>query len=120
MSETLPPVPVTSALNLKERLDRGEAVALLDVREPVERDYCRIGAGELDLHVALGRVPHEVETIRAAVNNRTLVVYCHHGMRSMVAARWLAGQGFAAVENLDGGIDAWSREVDAEVPRYVI
>lgn len=122
MSDILPPVPVVSATELDRRLKACEALTLLDVREDQERQFCHIGASRdtTDNHIPLGNVPQEVDRIREAVGDRALVVYCHHGMRSMVAARWLAGQGLARVENLDGGIDAWSREVDPAVPRYVL
>jgi rhodanese-related sulfurtransferase len=48
----------------------------------------------------------------------TIVVYCHHGVRSALAAQWLSEQGFPAVRNLAGGIDAWAEEVDETMPRY--
>jgi sulfur-carrier protein adenylyltransferase/sulfurtransferase len=50
--------------------------------------------------------------------NAELVVYCHHGMRSDMAARWLREQGFARVRNLIGGIDRWSIDVDPAIRRY--
>lgn len=111
------PAPAVGQLSvdeLRERLDCGEPLILLDVREDDERAYCAIAAG--GLHVPLRQVPAELETIRAA--GAPLVVYCHHGVRSMTAAAWLAQQGIAPVYNLQGGIDAWSTRVDPSVPRY--
>ena len=53
-----------------------------------------------------------------AMKETPLVVHCHHGGRSEKAARWLLGRGFSRVENLEGGIEAWSLTVDPKVPRY--
>ena len=54
----------------------------------------------------------------AVGSGRPLIVYCHHGVRSLATARWLVAQGIPDVANLEGGIDAWSRTVDPAVPRY--
>jgi rhodanese-related sulfurtransferase len=109
-----------SAEALKKRLDQGEALALLDVREPRERSFCAIPlpAAAVDLHVPLRRVASQLEEIRHAAQTGLLVVYCHHGIRSRQAAEWLAHQGVGEVANLEGGIDAWSTGVDTGVPRY--
>ena len=109
-----------AATTLKQRLDQGEALALLDVREAFERDHARISAPEtaVDLHVPLGEVARWFEEIEEAAKGLPLVVYCHHGQRSMVAATWLARRGIGAVANLDGGIEAWSIRVDRSVKRY--
>lgn len=105
---------------LKRRLDAGEALALLDVREPDERAAAAITAAPnvVDLHVPLGRVTAHLDALRLAAADRPLVVYCHHGVRSLIAARWLHAQGLPLVENLSGGIDAWARRIDPTVPRY--
>ena len=58
------------------------------------------------------------EAEKAAWREREVVVYCHHGMRSARAVGWLRQQGFAGLHNLEGGIDRWSLEVDANAPRY--
>jgi rhodanese-related sulfurtransferase len=120
MSERLPPVHVVPGPIVARRLAGGEPITLLDVREDDERALCRIAPihGAADHHVPIGQVPHRLDEIREAARGRTLVVYCHHGIRSMVAARWLSTQGLDPVENLEGGIDAWSMHVDPAVPRY--
>ncbi|MCP5266375.1 MAG: sulfurtransferase [Burkholderiaceae bacterium] len=85
---------------------------LLDVREPWEFETCRIPGS---VHIPMREVParyHEIDP------GRTVVVVCHHGVRSMQVAMFLAYQGFEQVVNLHGGIDAWSRQVDASVPTY--
>ena len=97
-------------------LAAGDPLLLLDVREPFERDHCRIA--DDDLHIPLGQVMARVEEIRSRADGRTLIVYCHHGVRSRAAADWLLAQGLPAPANLTGGIEAWSRLVDPTVARY--
>ena len=113
-------VALLTARALKARLDQGEALAVLDVREDDERFYAAIPLpGEaVDLHVPLGEVSSRFEEIQQAASGRPLVVYCHHGQRSMVAATWLARRGLLDVHNLEGGIDAWTTQVDPKVRRY--
>jgi rhodanese-related sulfurtransferase len=115
-----PDVARMTAADLKRRLERGEPVAVLDVREDDERAFCAIplpptAAG---LHIPMGRVSSELAEIRRAAEAAPLVVYCHLGVRSLAVARWLAAQGLNRVHNLDGGIDAWSTTIDPGVPRY--
>ena len=92
-------------------ISRGGDVLLLDVREPWEHQVARIGNSQL---VPMNELPTRLGTID---RSRDIVVYCHHGMRSDMAAEWLRSQGFPA-RNLAGGIDRWSREVDPAIPRY--
>jgi adenylyltransferase/sulfurtransferase len=97
---------------LSRRVSTGDAPFMLDVREPFEHRIARIEGAELvpmaALRAALSRLPRD----------REMVVYCHHGQRSAAAAEFLRSQGFARVRNLTGGIDRWSVDVDATVPRY--
>ena len=65
----------------------------------------------------LGQIPALIEQI-ADWKNEAVVVYCHHGIRSMHAINFLTQAGFTNLANLTGGIDAWSREVDPHMPRY--
>jgi rhodanese-related sulfurtransferase len=106
--------------DLQALLSSGREVTMLDVREPFERAYCAIEgpASVRDLFVPMGQVQARLEEIRTALGGGPLVVYCHHGVRSLAVADWLAAQGCAEVFNLDGGIDAWSLQVDPEIPRY--
>lgn len=102
-------------------LDEGRRPVVLDVREDRERDHARIAVPEAaaDLHIPLGQLQGRVGEVEAAARaGGPVVVVCHHGQRSMVAATWLARCGVADVHNLDGGTDAWSRRVDPGVPRY--
>jgi rhodanese-related sulfurtransferase len=113
-------VSLLTVEELEKHIVEGEPLAVLDVREPDERSCAAIGLpmDVVDLHVPLGEVTVRFPEIVAAVSNRPLVVYCHHGQRSMVAATWLARRGVCDVHNLEGGIDAWSTRVDPKVRRY--
>jgi rhodanese-related sulfurtransferase len=121
MDVKLPAVPMIEPVELKRRLDSGEPLAVLDVREPHEREEAHVPlpSTAADLFVPMGEVPARVDEIAAACDGRAVVVYCHHGIRSLIVGRWLATQpGFPDVRNLDGGIDAYTTEADPEVPRY--
>ena len=86
---------------------------LIDVREPWEFETARIEGSEL---MPMGDVPGRAH--QELDPDERLVVLCHHGMRSMNVTVWLRNQGFVQAQSLRGGIDAWSSEVDPEVPRY--
>ena len=96
---------------LKELLDEVE-ILLLDVREAHEVAYCRI---EGSVHLPLRQIR---EAPQRFSTNQSVVVYCHHGPRSMMAAQALQAMGFEDVTNLDGGIEGWAVEVDPSVLRY--
>jgi len=114
------PIEELSPRELRDRLAAGGPITLLDVREPDERAFAAIavpdGAG--DLFIPMREIPARVDAIREALGRGPVVAYCHHGVRSMHAARWLADRGLAGVLNLAGGVDAWSAEVAPDVPRY--
>jgi rhodanese-related sulfurtransferase len=90
--------------------DKG--ILLLDVREPWEHQQARIEGSKL---IPLREVPSNLQTIE---NSERVIVYCHHGMRSLDAAAWLRQQGVEGVQSMSGGIDRWTTEVDPLVPRY--
>lgn len=94
------------------RLAAGWAPVLLDVREDWEWQRARLdGATWLPMSALASR--------RGELDARgEYLVYCHHGVRSAAVAEWLREQGFSRVTSLAGGIDRWSQEVDARVPRY--
>lgn len=106
------PVKQITATTLREQLQNDTRLFLLDVREPDEFEYARIEGSTL---IPLNQVPLRLQELD---RNRSIVVICHHGIRSQQAAHFLDHQGFEQVLNLHGGIDAWSRECDASVPRY--
>jgi rhodanese-related sulfurtransferase len=97
---------------VKARLDSGERLVLIDVREPWEHQICRIEGATL---IPLGTLAASLQTL-ADVDE--LVCYCHHGMRSLDAATWLRFQGIEKAKSLAGGIERWSVEIDPNVPRY--
>jgi len=101
-----------SPTELKDRLTQGEDLFLLDVREPQEYHFAKIDGSTL---IPLQQIPARIGELEPA---RDIVVICHHGMRSLQAANYLAHQGFANIANLAGGIDAWSLKCDSSVPRY--
>src|SRR3954452_18976068 len=92
MPPTTETVTQIDASELKNRLDRGEPIAVLDVREDDERAFCAIPLPPTarDLHIPMNDVPNRLDEVRAAVGSGPLVVYCHHGMRSLKVATWLA------------------------------
>lgn len=96
---------------LKERLEAGEDLELLDVREPWEFGMSRIEGSRL---LPMNDLPERVSELDPASET---VVICHHGLRSAYVTRALERAGFSSVLNLEGGLDAYSR-VDASVPRY--
>jgi rhodanese-related sulfurtransferase len=101
-----------SARELAERLARGEDLLLVDVREASEIAIARFPNA---LHMPLATVPLRLADLPT---DRTIVLACHHGGRSMQALRFLRAHGYTRLLNLDGGIDAWSCDVDPTVPRY--
>jgi rhodanese-related sulfurtransferase len=96
----------------KRRLDRGENLLLVDVREPWETEICRIEGAKL---ISMGSIP---ANLQALDTGDEVVCYCHHGVRSLDVAVWLRGQGVEGAKSLAGGIERWSLEVDPQVPRY--
>lgn len=94
--------------------ETAEDVTLLDVRVSVEREMARI---EPSLFIPLHELPTRIQELQAW-QHKSLVVFCHHGVRSMYAMNFLRQQGFSQVDHLEGGIDVWSLEIDASVPRY--
>jgi len=107
-------IPQITPLELKRRLDAREPVYLVDVRNPDEYAFCRLAESVLiPLPDLAGRV-EEVQPLEGA----QIVVYCHHGVRSLRGAFVLMQAGFENVVSLAGGIEAWSQTVDPAVPRY--
>ena len=107
-----------SARELKARLEAGEPLQLVDVREPMELELAQLA--EPVIHLPLGSSQDWIERLTALLDpERPVVVLCHAGVRSWQFGCWLMeAQGYGQVWNLQGGIDAWSVEVDPTVPRY--
>jgi len=96
---------------LAERLGNTGDFGLLDVREPWEWNVARLKDATL---LPMNELPARIASLD---RTRELIVYCHHGTRSSMAADWLRSRGFRA-RSLAGGIDRWSREIDPTVPQY--
>lgn len=101
-----------SPQTLKELRDSQANLTLVDVRDPWEFEICQIeGATNFPLPQLAIQVP-------ALDKDRPLVLYCHHGIRSRNAVLILQQKGFYNVASLKGGIDAWSRQIDSNIPIY--
>ncbi|MEO5718411.1 MAG: molybdopterin-synthase adenylyltransferase MoeB [Chthoniobacterales bacterium] len=105
-------VPQVQVRELAERMRSGRPFVLLDVREPFEFEMARIEGAHL---IPLGELPARW---RELDREKEIFVLCHSGLRSERAAEFLRGSGCARVANVAGGIDAWSEEIDPDVPRY--
>jgi rhodanese-related sulfurtransferase len=108
------PLEITAA-EVKKQLDAGQLLHLIDVREPMEHATASIEDAEL---IPMNSVPKHVLRLEELSETGTLVVFCHHGMRSMMVVNWLREQGVVDCASMAGGIDCWSMEVDPQVPRY--
>jgi len=104
-------VPEITVSELKGKLDRGEAVTVIDVREPHEYEVANIGARL----IPLGELPQRLVELD---QGDEIAVHCKTGGRSAKAVKLLQDAGFANVRNVKGGITAWSDEVDPSVPKY--
>lgn len=106
-------LPEMTAIELKQRLDKGDDIQIIDVREPNEYQAARLPNS---IHIPLGQIVNRMSEIDAS---RETVVHCKMGGRSAKAIEALKGAGFTGrLTNLKGGITAWSNEVDPSVPRY--
>jgi molybdopterin/thiamine biosynthesis adenylyltransferase/rhodanese-related sulfurtransferase len=105
-------VPAISARELKRRLDAREPLQLIDVREIFEHEIARIDGAKL---IPLMELAERTDELQRGL---PIVIHCHSGQRSAQAVRLLRHLGFPNVYNLEGGIDAWSDEVDPSVPKY--
>ena len=113
-------IPTMSAHELKRKMDAREPFELIDVREAVEYEIARINGAKL---IPLGEIAERADDrdallLAAGQRERPIVVHCHSGQRSAEAVRLLQQRGFANVYNLEGGIDAWSDQIDSSVPKY--
>jgi adenylyltransferase/sulfurtransferase len=104
-------VPEITPEELKRRLDAGDDLFILDVREPHEYQICHLN-GHL---IPLGDLPQRVHELDSS---REIVAHCRSGVRSAKAVDFLRQAGFRKVKNLKGGILAWSDKVDPSVPKY--
>jgi rhodanese-related sulfurtransferase len=104
-----------SVRDVKRLLDDGKQIHLIDVREPFEFEISKIAGAEL---IPMRQVPGEIEDLQTRAEQAPIIVFCHHGVRSMNVVSWLRNQGVGNCVSMAGGIDAWSTEADPSVPRY--
>jgi adenylyltransferase/sulfurtransferase len=95
-----------------EMIEAGESLILLDIRDDGEWEKAHL---ESALHIPFGELSSRMDELDPG---QEIIVYCHHGERSVDACLLLWEQGFRKVRNLTGGIEAWSELVDPSVPRY--
>ena len=105
-------IPTMSAHELKQKMDAREPFELIDVRETFEYEIARIDGARL---IPLGEIAERADELP---RDRPIVVHCHSGRRSAEAVRLLQQRGFGNIYNLEGGIDAWSDQIDPGVPKY--
>jgi rhodanese-related sulfurtransferase len=112
-------IPQLDVQALSAARTAGRPLIMLDVRESWEFETARIDGS---INVPMSKLSMSVSDVLAlkseAGADADMVVICHHGVRSMACAQYLAGQGVRGLLNLRGGIDAWSSAVDPSVPRY--
>jgi len=101
--------------DVKARIDAGEKLFLIDVREPFEHQLACIDGADL---IPMNTVPQRFQEIEQKADEGVLVVFCHHGVRSLNVVNWLRGQGVEDCQSMSGGIEAWSLAIDAAVRRY--
>jgi adenylyltransferase/sulfurtransferase len=114
-AQAAPAVPETTVDDLKARLDRGDRVFVLDVREPAEYQISRIAGSTL---IPLGELPRRLAELPSGADAPDIVVHCKMGGRSAKAVKQLIDAGFTRVQNLKGGILAWSDRIDPSQPKY--
>ena len=86
---------------------------LVDVREPWEFEICHI---ENSVNIPMSQIPTQFQQIESTADE--IIVICHHGVRSRQVIQFLQQQAIENLINLEGGVDAWAREVDSEMPVY--
>ena len=101
-----------TVIQLKKELDNGLQTVLLDVRNKWEYDLCHI---DDSINISLADMTERKDELEK--QPRTVIV-CHHGMRSMMAAKYLVSEGFEQILNLEGGIDAWASTIDQSMAKY--
>ncbi|MDQ2710694.1 MAG: rhodanese-like domain-containing protein [Acidobacteriota bacterium] len=111
----MPEILEVSPQDASFRLGGDSKAVMVDVREPEEFALARIDGAML---IPMQSIPAELQKIEALADEQDILLLCHHGVRSLQVANWLRAHGLENVYSVAGGIDRWSREVDANVPRY--
>ena len=98
----------------RKLMDDSTPLLLLDCRETFEAEICQIDGALL---IPMMETPNRLAELEP-YRDQLIVVYCHHGMRSLQVAQWLRDQGFGRCQSMSGGIAAWSQLIDPSVPTY--
>ena len=98
---------------VKAGVDAGGRLRLLDVREPAEHAVARIDGAQL---IPMRAIPQNLQELED--DDAPLIVFCHHGVRSLSVVEWLRRRGMENCQSMAGGIDRWSIDIDPAVPRY--
>ncbi len=104
----------TTCTDVKQLQDRSADFLLLDCREPTEYELVCIPGSTL---IPMAQLPQRLEELEPH-RQRHIVVYCHHGGRSMRVTQWLRERGFPKVQNMSGGVHAWAHDIDPSMPQY--
>ena len=108
-------ISVQAVSDLMKLTETGESdCMLIDCRETNEFDHCRIEGSKL---IPMKEIPTRLSELESHRDQR-LIVHCHHGGRSLRVVEFLRANGFPTAQNMTGGIDVWSQEIDPAVPRY--
>ena len=102
-----------SVEDVKARIDAGENLLLLDVRQLEEYEVCHMDNTVL---LPMGMVDRNLSRLKD--REEAIIVICHHGIRSLNVAAWLRDSGVLRVQSMAGGVDAWSLRIDPRMPRY--
>lgn len=105
-------IPEITPSELKLKIDNDPSLFLLDVREQDEYDIVHLKDAHL---IPLNTLPYNLDDLPS---DQEIVVYCHHGQRSLYATAFLHKQGYSSATNLSGGIDQWAAEIDTTLRRY--
>lgn len=106
------PIEITP-VEVSTLLHAGTPLRLIDVREPAEHAICHIEGAQL---IPMRTIPQHLSELDST--DERLVVFCHHGVRSLSVVDWLRNQGVENCQSMAGGIDLWSAQIDPAVPRY--
>jgi rhodanese-related sulfurtransferase len=99
---------------LEQSGESGQKCLLIDCREPNEYQHCRIEGSQL---IPMNEIPDRLSELESH-RDQTLIIHCHHGGRSLRVVEYLRANGFPTAQNMTGGIDAWSQQIDETVARY--
>ena len=112
--------PEISVETIQTKLETDESFVWLDVREPYELDRVKVVDSRIVLLPLSRLAAQQLDAVPDALQDKEteVIVFCHHGMRSLQVAQILENAGFQRIINLAGGIDAWAREVDPNMPTY--